>query len=147
MAKEASRPPTQGPSKLQGWRQGLASQKEHCYHSPMCQIGLQAPWTFQNRQTCWSSGLPVGTSTPVQDPQCFPCLLAWDLSWKLDPRTSSRTPSSSRNWRPRRIWSSRGPGLQEDSWKAPVPCFLARLPSFWSYLGAYWKPSSCPRLN
>jgi len=33
-------------------RQGLASQKEHCYHSPMCQVGLQMPWTFQNRQTC-----------------------------------------------------------------------------------------------
>jgi len=33
-------------------RQGLASQKEHCYHSPMCQVGLQTPWTFQNRQTC-----------------------------------------------------------------------------------------------
>jgi hypothetical protein len=24
---------------------------------------------------------------------------------------------------------------------------LARLSSFWSYLGACWKPSSCPRLN
>jgi hypothetical protein len=24
---------------------------------------------------------------------------------------------------------------------------LARLPSFWSYLGACWKPSSCPRLS
>ncbi len=39
-AKETSRPPMQGPSKLQGWRQGPASQKEHCYHSPMCQVGL-----------------------------------------------------------------------------------------------------------
>jgi len=52
VAKEASRPPTQGPSKLQGWRQGLASHKKHCYHLPMCQVGLQAPWTFQNCQTC-----------------------------------------------------------------------------------------------
>jgi len=43
MVKEASRPPTQGPSKLQGWKQGLASHEEHCYHSPMCQVGLQAP--------------------------------------------------------------------------------------------------------
>jgi len=25
-------------TKFQGWRQGLASQKEHCYHSPMCQV-------------------------------------------------------------------------------------------------------------
>jgi hypothetical protein len=47
----------------------------------------------------------------------------------------------------RRVWSSGGPGLQEDSWKAPVPCLLARLPSFWSYLGACWKPGSCPRLS
>jgi len=59
VAKKVSRPPTQGPSKLQGWKQGLASQKEHCYHSPMCQVGLQAPRTFQNRQIGWSSGLPV----------------------------------------------------------------------------------------
>jgi len=147
MAKEVSKSSTQGPSKLQGWRQGLASQKEHCYHSPMCQVGLQAPWTFQNYQTCRSSGLPVGASTLVQDPWCFPCLLAWALSWKLDPRTSSKTPSSSWNWRSRRVWSSGGLGLQEDSWKAPIPCLLARLPSFWSYLGAYWKPSSCPRLS
>ncbi len=64
------------PSKLQGWKQGLASQKEHCYHSPMCQVGLQVPRTFQNRQIGWSSGLPVRASTPVQNPQCFPCLLA-----------------------------------------------------------------------
>jgi hypothetical protein len=66
----------QGPSKLQGWRQGLASQKEHYYHSLMCQVGLQAPRTFQNRQIGWSNGLLVGASTPVQNPQCFPCLLA-----------------------------------------------------------------------
>ncbi len=147
MAKETSRPPTQGLSKLQGWRQGLASQKEHCYHSPMCQVGLQAPRTFQNHQIGWFSGLPVGASTPVQNPQCFPCLPAWALSWQPNPRTSSRTPSSSRNWRPRRVWSSGGLGLQEDSWKAPVPCLLARLSSFWSYMGARWKPSSCPRLS
>jgi hypothetical protein len=76
VAKEVSRPSTQGPSKLQGWRQGLASQKKHCYHLPMCQVGLQTPQTFQNRQIGWSSGLPVGASTPVQNPQCFPCLLA-----------------------------------------------------------------------
>jgi hypothetical protein len=24
---------------------------------------------------------------------------------------------------------------------------LARLSSFWSYLGTCWKPSSCPRLS
>jgi hypothetical protein len=24
---------------------------------------------------------------------------------------------------------------------------LARLSSFWSYMGARWKPSSCPRLS
>ncbi len=50
--------------------------KKHCYHSPMCQVGLQTPRTFQNRQIGWSSGLPVGASTLVQNPQCFPCLLA-----------------------------------------------------------------------
>ncbi len=136
VAKATSGPSMQGPSKLQGWKQGLASQKEHRYHSPMCQVGLQAPRTFQNRQICWSSGLPVGVSTLVQNPQCFPCVLAWALSWKPDPRTSSRTPSSNWNWRPKRVWSLGGPGLQEDSWKAPIPCLLVMLSSFWSYLGA-----------
>ncbi len=29
----------------------------------MCQVGLQTPRTFQNRQIGWSSGLPVGAST------------------------------------------------------------------------------------
>ncbi len=117
--------------------QGLASQKEHCYHSPMCQVGLQAPRTFQNRQIGWSSGLSVGASTPVQNPQCFPCFLAWALSWKPDLRTSSRTPSSSRNWRPRRVWSSGGLGLQENSWKAPIPFFWRGYPPS----EATWEPA------
>jgi len=30
----------------------------------------------QECQIGWSNGLPVGASTPVQNPQCFPCLLA-----------------------------------------------------------------------
>jgi hypothetical protein len=34
----------------------------------MCQVGLQTPRTFQNRQIGWSSGLLVGASTPVQNP-------------------------------------------------------------------------------
>jgi len=43
---------------------------------PCAKLDYKRLGPFKNRQIGWSSGLPIGASTPVQNPQCFPCLPA-----------------------------------------------------------------------